>query len=117
MKEQLSDFGAHSLDEQYDIYLCGTQAVHPPLIHLAEQFARDGKAAVGFLQAKLASAQDDATIQDIIMVYAAMSRQGSYDVAADRDVMQTINAGVARIKDDGWRRFSAQKVEEISQSH
>jgi hypothetical protein len=116
LKEQLSDFGNHGLEEQYEIYLCGTQAIHPPLIHLAEPFARDGTAAVGFLKGKLANAQDDATIQDIVMVFSQMSRQRTYDVAADADLMQTINKSVGKIKDDGWRKFVAERVNEIALS-
>jgi hypothetical protein len=116
LREQLAEFNSHSVPEQYDIYLCGTQVVHPPLIHLAQPFAKDGKAAVGFLQGSLAKANDDATIRDIVVVFAEMQKRRTYDVAMDAALMQTIQASVSRMKDAGWRQFVAQRVNEITGS-
>jgi hypothetical protein len=114
--EQLAQFDSHSVPEQYDIYLCGTQVVHPPLIHLAQPFAKDGKAAVGFLRRRLAEANNDATIRDIVVVFNEMQTQGTYDVAMDAVLMQTIQASASRIKDAGWRQFVTQRVSEITGS-
>jgi len=116
LREQLAQFGSLSLPEQYDVYLCGTQVVHPPLIHLAQPFAKDGKAAVEFLQSKLEGANDDSTIRDIVMVFTEMQRQGTYDVAKDPALMQTIRASTSRVKDSGWRQFVTQRVGEITGS-
>ncbi len=116
LREQLAEFDSRSVPEQYDIYLCGTQVVHPPLIHLAQPFAKDGKAAVAFLQRRLAEADDDATIRDIVMVFAEMQKQRTYDVAMDTVLMQTIQSSASRIKDAGWRQFVTQRVNEITGS-
>src|SRR5262249_36374841 len=114
LREQLAQFSMHSVSEQYDIYLCGTQVVHPPLIHLAQPFARDGKAAVGFLQSRLTEASDDATIRDIVMVFAEMQKQGAYNVVMDVALMQTIRGSTSRMKVVAWRQFVTQRVNEIA---
>jgi hypothetical protein len=117
MAEQLAKFRDRKLEEQYEIYICGTQVVHPPLLHLAQRFARDGETAVGFLRSRLEQAHDDATIRDITMVFVEMSRQGTYPVGGDAALMKTINESTARIKDKGWRTYTTNQVNSIVAAH
>src|SRR5262245_7788499 len=57
-------FRQSDLDTKYRLYLCGTQAVHPPAFFLVEEFAKDGERAVDFLEKKLAETSVDATVRD-----------------------------------------------------
>jgi hypothetical protein len=111
--EQTAEFGRHTLDEQYDIYICGTQVAHPPLLSLAGLFAQDGQSAVGFLKDKLAQAKDDDTIQDLILVFVEMSRQNTYNVSRDQELVGLLKESANRMKDAGWRKFTLGKLEEI----
>lgn len=56
-----------------------------------------------FLKEKLAQAQDDLTIRDIIRVFSEMSRQRSYDVSKDVDLIRHMRAAAARMKNHDWK--------------
>jgi hypothetical protein len=98
---RISQFVAADLDKQYAIYICGNQYLEPPATYLAEPFAREGSDVVGFLKERLSQANDDDTIRDVVLVFAEMSRQRTYDVVGDGDLMRVIDDRVAAIKDEG----------------
>jgi len=114
-KEQEAEFRQYALEQQYALFLCGNQVMHPPAMYLMVPFAMGGKRVVGFLQSKLAQATEDLTIRDIVLVLEEVQRQKTYDVAGDRDLMQLITDSVARIKDDDRRHFIEQMVRDIKE--
>src|SRR5262249_4465727 len=73
---QNEEFLRRDIETRYSIYLCGNQYMHPATQYLAEPFARGGKSVADFLRAKLAQANDDLTVRDIVRVFEEMSRTG-----------------------------------------
>jgi hypothetical protein len=103
------------IEKQYAIYICGNQYLEPPATYLAEPFAREGAGIVGFLKNKLSLASDDGTIRDVVLVFKAMSRQRTYNVAGDTELMKVISEAVGRVKDPFWKKTSEQFLGEIRQ--
>jgi hypothetical protein len=85
--------------------------MHPPAQYLAEPFARRGGEIVPFLKEKLAQAQDDLTVRDIVLVFAEMGRQRSYDVSKDVDLIRQMREAAARMKNQDWRTITEQRIE------
>lgn len=67
---------SESLETQYSVYLCGTQATHPPVKYLADVLASQGEQMASFLRQKLAGRPDDLTINDITRVLEHMQSLG-----------------------------------------
>jgi hypothetical protein len=88
--QQLVEFKKYDFDRQYEIYICPQQGVEPPELELATHFAKEGKAIVKPLEAKLDRAHDDYTIRDILYVFSEMSEEGTYEVARDRSLMNML---------------------------
>jgi hypothetical protein len=101
------------VDKQYAIYICGNQYMHPPMIHLAEPFAKEGEKVVDFLKPRLLEASDDLIVRDIVLVFTWMARQKTYDVAGDSNLMRITEERVSQMKDPDWRRLSEQDLNEI----
>jgi hypothetical protein len=112
---RLSEFAAADLEKQYAIYICGNEHLEPPATYLAESFAHEGARIVGFLKNKLSLASDDGTIRDVVLVFKEMSKQRTYNVAGDTDLMKVIAAAVDRVKDPFWKKTSEQSLGEIRQ--
>lgn len=114
LKDTMTDFGGFEVEKQYAIYICGNQYIHPSAIHLAEPFAREGEKVVGFLKARLQEASDDFTVRDIVLVFTEMSRQKTYDVVGDNDLIRILRKKVASMKDLDWQQLSEKNLNEIS---
>ena len=110
---QMAEFDSLTVENQYAVFICGNQVREPPSIHLATPFAKEGAAVVGFLKAKLTNADGDLTIRDILLVFAEMSRQRTYNVAGDGDLMRVITAAVGRVKDADWKKVCERSFGEI----
>jgi hypothetical protein len=113
LKATIAEFSDYDVDKQYAIYICGNQYMHPPMIHLAEPFAKEGEKVVDFLKARLLEASDDPTVRDIVLVFTWMARQKTYDVVGDSNLMRITEERVSRINDPDWRRLSEQNLSEI----
>lgn len=112
---QMAEFDGLSVEDQYAVFICGNQDREPPSIQLATPFAREGGAVVGFLKAKLKNARGDLTIRDILLVFVEMSRQRTYNVSRDGDLMGVIAAAVNRVKDRDWKKVCERSLIEIRQ--
>jgi hypothetical protein len=113
LKERLAAFPQYKFEEQYAIYLYGNQVQHPPAIYLADPFAAEGKSVVRPLSSRLMAATDDLTIRDLVMVFSAMSRQKSYDVTGDQQLMNLLKDSAGRMKDVDWRRLVEKEVSSL----
>lgn len=110
---QATEFRSLEIATQYAVFICGIQLREPPSIYVATFLAKEGESAVDFLKEKLAAARGDLTINDIIIVFRQMSRQETYNVGDDRELMRVIGEAVDRMKDPYWRRRSEQALVEI----
>jgi hypothetical protein len=113
---RVSQFVAADLEKQYAIYICGNQYLEPPATYLAEPFARAGAGIVGFLKDKLSRASDDGTIRDLVLVFKEMSRQRTYNVGGDSELMKVVDDRVAAMKDEDWKRLVGQQLKEIREA-
>ncbi|MGC1547038.1 MAG: hypothetical protein WA777_00765 [Rhodanobacter sp.] len=113
LKQRLATFDSYSLDNQYQIFICGNQVVHPPAIYLAEPFARRGANAVPFLKAKLAQASDDLTIRDIVLVFVEMKRLNTYSISNDAFLAALVKRKVDDMRDANWRAVAQGNVSEM----
>lgn len=113
LKEQIATFDSYSLQNQYQIFICGNQAIHPPAIYLATPFAKQGAAAVPLLEKELAQAHSDQTVRDIVLVFAEMQRQRSYDVSKDTSLMRLIAKKVNGMHDPEWKAVAQGNVDKI----
>lgn len=111
--ERLTIFHRLPIDDKYVFYLCANQYVHPPMINLAPEFAKDGEVAIVFLKTKLKATDDDLVIRDIVMVFFAAYTLGIYDFESDHSLVEIVNAAVVRIKDDYWRQFVLDRLSEM----
>lgn len=115
--KQISAFGSYNVEQQYEIYICGNQKVHPPAIYLAWLFSREGETIVEFLRKKLEAAHGDMTIYNIILVYNYMNRDKIYNVADNSELMLSIETAAKRVEDDFFRGMSEQAVNQIRTVH
>jgi hypothetical protein len=105
------------VQDQYVIFICGNQFMHPPALYLVEPFARRGKAIVPFLEEKLAQAQDDdLTTRDIVFVFSEMARQQSYDVAKDLDLVRQMRQAAAQMKNREWKTITEQRIKAAAET-
>jgi hypothetical protein len=114
---RMAQFAAADLEKQYAIYICGNQWLHPPELELADAFARGGGKVVRLLKSKLSPTIDDVTIRDVVMVLAQMSRQRTYDVAGDSELMRTIDKRVLAMKSPYWKSIVKEDLREIRAAH
>lgn len=112
--ETIEAFTRSDLETKYRIYVCGNQWVHPPALYLAGSFAVGGEPVATFLKQKLEQTRSDATVRDIVQVYAQMQRQRTYDVSGDLDLVQLLTNKVQAIRNDDWRKYCADILEGIS---
>ena len=115
LKEQIDKFGSYTLDEQYSIYICGNEVVHPPAMYLATSFARNGKAVVKLLKIKLSETIDDLTIRDIVLVFSEMKKQKTYNVLEDSALMKLLRNKVATMQNEDWRKIVEEMMNEIEE--
>jgi len=101
--ETIRVFTSYDLEKQYAVYLCGNQYVHPPVMELAVPFASEGETAARFLQSKMEGNIEDLTTRDLLLVFAEMQRQKTYDVKGDMALMNLLRRKVGAIKDAFWR--------------
>lgn len=113
LRTTIAEFRDFDVDKQYAIYICGNQFVHPPMIHLAEPFARGGEKVANYLKIRLLETTNDLTVRDIILVFAEMSRQKTYDVAGDSNLMEILLEKVSSMKDPDWRQMSDNNLNQI----
>src|SRR5579863_2539267 len=90
-----AEFQKYDIETQYKIYICG-QKREPPMFGLAAPLAREGGRIVPLLKAKLESADDDSTVQAIVYVFAEMNVLGTYNLAADKSLMEELRLRVSQ---------------------
>ncbi len=105
LKERLVSFDGYPIDQQYAIYLYGNQVLHPPALYLVDAFAANGQTIVAPLSDRLAASENDQTIRDLVMVFSAMNRLKSYNVAQDDALMRRLTKATAKMKETEWKRI------------
>ena len=110
-EQQHAEFKKLDFEAQYSTYILGMR-VPGESDFLPSAFASEGSKIVQPLTQKLQSAENEMTIRDTILVFGAMSRSGTYDVAADKPLMEKLRAKVASMKD--WKDVCEKQLNEIS---
>jgi hypothetical protein len=110
--EQVQKFKNYSLDEQYEIFLFGNQAVHPPAVYLANPFAEQGPIIVQFLKVKLKNARKEVTIRDIVSVFSELARMNLYDFSKDSELMGLLDRKVNDMRGI-WKETTLKMISEI----
>ncbi len=113
IRQTIREFSARPLADQYAIYLCGTQFIHPPALELAGPFAAQGPPAAAFLKGRLAATVEDLDVRDILQVFREMKRQHTYSAASDDSLMFLIRAKSGSISNPYWRDYVAAIVREL----
>ncbi len=110
-----AEFAKYDFNAQYDIYIYGCQQMEPPVMGLGWQLARQGAKIVPQLESKLASAPDDLTIRDIVLVFRAMQDLRTYDVAEDKALMDELLEKTSAMKNPSWRIITEDNLQAIRQ--
>jgi len=114
--QQAKKIHDYDLETQYDLYIVGQQANHPPTIYLADELAKNGKAIVPLLREKLESPHKyEATVSDIVLVLYQMAPQKTYDVRNDKALMALVEKRVSEMK-GLWELFTQWRLDEIRSS-
>jgi len=111
--EQQKTFRQYTLEDQFGLFLFGSQVRHPPALYLARCFALNGSSAVELLRARLGAASDDLTVRDIAVLLATIDEMRIYDVAGDAQLLNALRNDIARMRDDNWREVAQQEVQNI----
>jgi len=111
--QQEALFEKYDFDTQYQTYIYGNQQIEPPTFYLAKVFAREGSRIVQPLKAKLDRAENEATIRDIVFVFRDMNELGTYDVAADKPLLDELRVKVLSMKNSAWRKVCEGELDEI----
>ncbi|MGB0060607.1 MAG: hypothetical protein WBP68_10505 [Candidatus Binatus sp.] len=109
-----AEFEKQDFDTQYKLYIYGSQEIEPPEMGLAWVLAKQGGKIVQPLEAKLEAADDDLTIRDILLVFVAMSQLETYDVPANKPLMQELLEKSGAIKDPSWAIVAQDDMHEIT---
>jgi hypothetical protein len=103
------------LERQYEIYVCGSQYIHPPILGLVKPFAAQGTPVVNLLRRKLVTVGGDLTVRDIVRVLVEMKRQQVVDARNDVELMGLLDARIEKMKSPEWREITRQMYLELAQ--
>ncbi|CAN7321001.1 hypothetical protein LJR118_001773 [Acidovorax sp. LjRoot118] len=106
--EQILQFRSYSIDEQYRLMRVGNENVHPPQIHLINEFAKNGEPAVALLVARLKISDEDLEVRDIIAVLDEMNNSRVYIASSHPALMSLARERVGAMK--GIWKPSVEKV-------
>lgn len=111
-RERIARFDEFDINTQYCIFLYCNQIVHPPLLNLGTELARQ-PLVLPFIVNKLKDAEDDLTIRDTIYVIEQLSSLKLYAVSQDKELMKLLYKKANEIKDVGWRDLTIKFVNKI----
>jgi hypothetical protein len=112
-QERTAAFGRFPIDSQFTLVLCQNRTIHPSPLDLSVAFAERGSAAVPFLSRRLAEAEDDLTIRDIVLILSLMQHR-AYDVAANQGLVALMRRRAGEMKDAELRASTVSMIERLS---
>lgn len=104
---------AHSLEQQWQIFLYGNQVIHPPTTGLALPIAKQGKPALDYILKQLEHPKHELDFRDSMVVFERMQQGGYYDICSDATAMEVIRHNESRISHSGWRDVYKQMLEDL----
>ena len=110
--EQEKQFQNYNIDEQYVLLIYGNQAVHPPVMWLITEFAKQGEIIVPFIRVKLENTNNELTIRDIIYTFEELARLKLYDFSKDPRLMELIEKRANGMKSP-WKDIVCNMVSRI----
>jgi len=111
--EAIRAFHTLDLSRQYQVFICASQYVRPPLSEFQVAFASGGDRVAEFLVQQLGSGVDDLTFRDIVYVFSAMQSQGTYDVASETLFLRWLEARAEAMGNPEWREHVTEVVQEL----
>lgn len=103
-------FANYDRETQFDIYLCSQDYIHPSNGEIAEVYAKLGKDVVPTLLAKLAEANNDRVVYDIIYVFRNMVTMKTYSISDDKEALAAMDAALQRTPATFWRKHVEEDV-------
>lgn len=116
VNERIASFAEYSFDQQYAIYIYGNQVQHPPALYLVDEFAAEGQEIVAPLLERLTASAHEATTRDLILVFSAMQRSGTYDVARDESLMRRLSEAAEGMQETKWKKIVQNELGAIRSS-
>jgi hypothetical protein len=115
-KEQDETFSNFTPSEQLDIYLTCVQNYHPPLVGLADDFAKNGEIAVQLVKVKLETAKS--VIKKLYLIYALrrIAELGYYKVAAESNLMIVVRNVISSMDPNGFQKISEADLKVIEKT-
>lgn len=85
--------------EQVATYLCVVRKTHPPRIGLARVLAERGESVARAVLGAIESEENRLSMPQLLLVLVAMKRAGTYDISADRRLMDDLRMQVELIEE------------------
>jgi hypothetical protein len=115
MDAQRADFKSHTLEEQYELYVWGMEAIHPPELDLATLFAENGPTLVPFLKTKLKATRSDRNIALIAMAFNELARLELYDFSSNPESLDLLEQRARAIKGIQGMNSKRRALEDIAE--
>jgi hypothetical protein len=112
-----SRFQHYSIPDQIRIYLYGMQSVTPPTPVLSRVIAGHGQAAIPHILSRLSRSPTDQNVRDLVVVFEAMQRQATYNVAQDAPLLKRLYRYANGMTNKIWRGHTISKLDQIKQSN
>ena len=103
----------YALPDQYRIFRYGMDRREPRDSELADPIAERGKMVVPFLLEQLDQTPDDKTVDDVLILFEAMSRLKTYDVRRDLTLTTTLSSKVSSMTHESWKAEAMRTLETI----
>lgn len=100
-------FNTYDLETRYRIYICNSQGPVHPGVSFSWNFAQGGEEVAQFLADQLEATNYEATIYDIVVVFAMMQSLSTFDATQDPEMMALLEHKVAQLA--GPRRASGER--------
>ena len=113
--EQLDCFAKLNVEDQFRVYIYGSEVIQPHALYLARTYAEEGEKVVPFLKKKLEHAQKGITVRDIAQVFSEMTQLNFYDASADKELIALLE-GQAKALGGVWVGTTFDIIDRIKES-
>lgn len=111
INDALSAFPSQDVPTQYQIYLCTSTYMHPPLTHFLGPFARGGDRSAEYVVARLHDGVSDRAFVAILEVFHEMRRIQSFDASDDSELMRGLADRADKIAEPDWMAYAHRLLE------
>ena len=101
------------LARQWQIYLYGQQAIHPPLMHLAIPLARQGKVAADYVLEQLPTSRNDTDHLNGLFIFEMMRWRQHFNVCEEAGYLERLKSGGTRIRSEDVKKLYAERIAQL----